>query len=178
MSEKNIEELMQLALKGDKTAYSRLLQETARILRPYLAKRINFAHDVEDVLQEILISIHKAKHTYDGLRPYKPWVFAIANFRLKDYLRSHYGDNLRNYSDLSEAENISDENVTKSELSYESIKEEIDKLPSKQAQILELIHNEGYTSKEVAVKMSMTESAVKVAAHRAYKVLREKINAD
>jgi RNA polymerase sigma-70 factor (ECF subfamily) len=37
------------------------------------------------------------------------------------------------------------------------------------------MHQEGYTSKEVAEKMGMTESAVKVSAHRAYKVLRKKL---
>jgi RNA polymerase sigma-70 factor (ECF subfamily) len=37
------------------------------------------------------------------------------------------------------------------------------------------MHQEGYTAKEVAEKIGMTESAVKVAAHRAYKILRERL---
>ena len=41
--------------------------------------------------------------------------------------------------------------------------------------ILRLMHQEGYTAKEVAEKIGMNESAVKVAAHRAYKVLRQKL---
>ncbi len=171
----SLEERMRLALGGDGQAYASVLHESSKILRSYLGRRINIASDVEDLLQEVLISIHKARHTYDSSRPYTPWMFAIARFRLKDYLRVHYGDKLRQASELSDAEFLSDTDVTKPEFTYESVREEIEKLPPKQATILRLIHEEGYTAKEVAEKIGMNESAVKVAAHRAYKVLREKL---
>jgi RNA polymerase sigma-70 factor (ECF subfamily) len=166
---------MRKSLEGDQLAYANLLRETARLLRPFLSKRLSFESEIDDLLQEILISIHKARHTYDGKRPYTPWVYAIAKFRLQDYLRAHYADHLRHSVELSELENILHEDVTESGISYESISGEIQKLPEKQAAILQLIHQEGYTAKEVAAKLGMNESAVKVAAHRAYKVLRKKL---
>ncbi len=171
----DLEAWMRLALAGDQQAYATLLQETARLLRPFLSKRLYSGNEVDDVLQEILISIHKARHTYDGQRPYKPWVYAIAKFRLHDYLRAHYADELRHAIDISEVENDLQEVVTETPLSYESISGEIQNLPAKQATILQLMHQEGYTAKEVAQRIGMTESAVKVAAHRAYKVLRKKL---
>lgn len=169
----NLEALMRQALAGDKRAYADLLRATSHFLRPYLAKRINSASEVDDLLQEILISIHKARHTYDGMRPYKPWAYAIAKFRLQDHLRSHYADHLQQAIELSEVEETLSEPVTESEISYESISGEIQKLPPKQAAILELMHREGYTAREVAEKIGMKESAVKVAAHRAYNLLRK-----
>ena len=171
----HLEELMRVALAGDQRAYAEALQETARLLRPYLSKRLNNKTEIEDVLQEILISIHKSRHTYDGMRPYAPWVFAIAKFRLQDHLRAHYADHLRYATELTEAENIPVSDVTESPFTYEFIKEEIYQLPGKQAMILHLLHSEGYTAKEVAAKIGMKESAVKVAAHRAYNVLRKKL---
>lgn len=170
-----LETLMKQALNGDQRAYAEILQETSRFLRPFLAKRLSFTNEPDDLLQEILISIHKARHTYDGNRPYKPWVYAIARFRLQDYLRTHYADQLHHADDIFELENYLHENVTETVISYESISGEIGKLPQKQAAILQLMHLEGYTAKEVAEKMGMNESAVKVAAHRAYKVLRKKL---
>ncbi len=77
--------------------------------------------------------------------------------------------------ELSEVEEILPEDVTETGISYESISGEVQKLPGKQATILQLMHQEGYTAKEVAEKLGMNESAVKVAAHRAYKVLRSKL---
>lgn len=172
----NLEVLMRQSLAGDKQAYAELLRETARLLRPYLSHRLSFDSEVDDVLQEILISIHKARHTYDGERPYKPWVYAIARFRLQDYLRTHYADQLRHATDIADLENILHDDVTETGISYESISGEVEKLlPEKQATILQLMHRDGYTAKETAEKLGMTESAVKVAAHRAYKVLREKL---
>lgn len=164
---------MTRSLGGDKRAYAVLLQETARFLRPFLAKRLNFGSEVDDLLQEILLSIHKARHTYDGNRPYKPWAYAIARFRLHDYLRAHYADHLRHAIDLSEAENNLQGAVTESGISYESISGEIQKLPPKQATILRMLHQEGFSAREVAQRIGMKESAVKVAAHRAYKILRK-----
>lgn len=171
----NFEVLMKQALHGDQRAYADLLRATSHFLRPFLAKRLSFTNEVEDLLQEILISIHKARHTYDGNRSYKPWVYAIAKFRLQDYLRAHYSDQLHHAIELSDVEESLSEHVTETAINYESISGEVQKLPEKQATILQLMHQEGYTAKEVAEKMGMNESAVKVAAHRAYKVLRNKL---
>ncbi len=172
----NYAELMRLALAGDGKSYSILLKNSAILLRPYLAKRVYRAGDVEDVLQEILISLHKARHTYDGNRLYEPWLYAIANYRLQDYLRKHYADPLRAAGEIEEIENISAGDVTEICFSYESISEEVENLSGNQPKILKMIHGEGYTAKEVAQKIGMSESAVKVAAHRAYKILRKKLN--
>lgn len=166
---------MRQSLNGDQRVYAALLKETSHFLRPYLAKRLNFTNEVDDLLQEILISIHKARHTYDSNRHFKPWVYAIAKFRLQDYLRAHYSDQLRHAIELSEVEVSLAEHVTETAISYESISGEVQKLPKKQATILQLMHQDGYTAKEVAAKMGMNESAVKVAAHRAYKILKDRL---
>ena len=171
----NFATLMRQSLAGDQAAYAVLLKETSRLLRPFLAKRLSYTNAVDDLLQEILISIHKARHTYDGNRPYKPWVYAIARFRLQDHLRTHYADQLHHAADLSDLEESLHENVTESAFSYESISKEVQKLPQKQATILQMMHQEGFTAKQVADKIGMKESAVKVAAHRAYKILRNKL---
>lgn len=171
----DLETLMRRALAGDKPAYADLLRETARFLRPYFSRRLSFESEVDDLLQETLISIHKARHTYDGQRPYKPWVYAIAKFRLQDFLRMHYADHLRHAEELTGQESEPEEDVTETGISYESISGEVQKLPERQAAILRLLHEEGYTAREVAEKLGMTESAVKVAAHRAYKILRQRV---
>ena len=77
--------------------------------------------------------------------------------------------------DLDEIQETLPEYVTETTISYESISGEVEKLPEKQAAILRLMHHDGYTAKEVAEKMGMKVSAVKVAAHRAYKILRNKL---
>lgn len=166
---------MRRALAGDQQAYAQLLRNTAALLRPFLARRLANAGDVDDLLQEVLISLHKARHTYDSERPYKPWVYAIARFRLLDHLRSCRADHLRGALDISDVEHSLGADVTEPALDYESIANEVGRLPDKQAAILRLMHREGFTAGEVAQRLGMSESAVKVAAHRAYKILRKRL---
>jgi RNA polymerase sigma-70 factor (ECF subfamily) len=90
----NLETLVRRSLTGDQRAYASLLHETTRLLRPFLAKRLSIANEVDDLMQEILLSIHKARHTYDGNRPYRPWVYAIAAAcsQLRMHLQHHTDD--------------------------------------------------------------------------------------
>ena len=83
--------LFRSGLEGNQADYARFLTSITPLLKRMVGKQLT-ASDVEDVVQEILISIHKARHTYDGFRPYKPWVFAIARYRVFDHLRAHYAD--------------------------------------------------------------------------------------
>src|SRR5271170_7825466 len=98
---RGLEQLLKTALLGDANAYKQFLTSVSRYLRRFIARRIP-TPDVEDVLQEILISIHKARHTYDGRRSILPWISAIARYRLADYLRNHYASMRNAEVDISE----------------------------------------------------------------------------
>lgn len=124
-------------------------------------------------MQEILISIHKARHTYDGERPIMPWLASIASFRITDHLRKHYSQMRHQSVDIADFENILTD-VTEEASDNESIDELLSDVPEKHKKILTMMHVEGYTAKEVGKQMGMNESAVKVAAHRAIKKIREK----
>lgn len=174
MDDKNkiLGDLIIAANGGNQSAYAQFLTQILPLLRPMVAKKITSA-DVEDVLQEVLISIHKARHTYDGGRPIIPWIIAIARFRISDYLRKHYAQMRHKMSDSCEIDNIL-ANVTDEPLNNESIDALLEKTDSKHKEILLLMHAQGYTAKEVGAKIGMNESAVKVAAHRAIKKIRAK----
>ena len=130
--------------------------------------------DVEDVVQEVLISIHKARHTYDGERPLMPWVMAITSFRLTDHLRKTYSQMRHQQVDIADYENVL-EAVTESSGENESIHEMLEGAAKREKKILSLMHVEGYTAKQVGAQLGMKESAVKVAAHRAIKKIRERL---
>jgi RNA polymerase sigma-70 factor, ECF subfamily len=169
---KILSDLMLAGIAGNQSAYAQFLTQIMPILRGVVAKKITSA-DVEDVLQEVLISIHKARHTYDGKRPIMPWLIAIARFRMLDHLRKHYAQMRHKTSNFDDLENILSD-VTKEFWVSESIDDLLQEVTEKNKQILTMMHVEGYTAKEVGAKIGMNESAVKVAAHRAIKKIREK----
>lgn len=158
-------------IKGDTASYHRFLQEITPIMRRAASKKLPAA-DAEDVLQEILISIHKARHTYDGGRPIMPWLLAIAQFRINDSLRKIYASSRRECVDIDAlAEVLAD--VTEPVPAHESISGILKNVPEREQAILTMMHVEGYTAKETGDRLGMKESAVKVAAHRAVKKIRE-----
>ena len=164
--------LFRSGLEGNQGDYARFLTNITPLLKRMVGRRLA-ACDVEDVTQEILISIHKARHTYDGVRPIMPWLASIAAFRITDHLRKHYTQRQDKTVDISELENILTD-VTEDGADRESIDELLEGVPENQKRILTLMHVEGYTAKEVGTQMDMNESAVKVAAHRAIKKIRKK----
>ncbi len=164
-------ELLRAGLGGDSTSYARFLTDISPLLRRMIGSKVPSA-DVEDVLQEVLLSVHKARHTYDGQRPIMPWLAAITHFRITDYLRKHYASMRHQTTDIADVQEFLAD-VTQSSGSNETIEELLKDVPEKQRQILTMMHVEGFTAKQVGEKLNMNESAVKVAAHRAIKKIRE-----
>ena len=83
-------DLMRQAQAGDGVAYERLLRTIAPLIRSFFSRRIASPHDVDDILQNTLVAIHKASHTYNTNRSFTGWMFAIARYKLNDFLREHY----------------------------------------------------------------------------------------
>ena len=78
---------MRQAQRGDSDAYERCLVELAVVLRAYVRANAGDVPWADDVVQETLLSIHRARHTYDASRSFAAWFYAIARNRLIDGLR-------------------------------------------------------------------------------------------
>lgn len=66
--------LMRAALDGDGRAYARLLQEVTPVLRGVVrakGRSLTREHQ-EDVVQEVLLAIHRKRHTWQTDLPVRP----------------------------------------------------------------------------------------------------------
>ncbi len=174
VKELSLEGLMIKAQAGDKKAYRQVFEEITPIIRSFIAKRINKPEDIDEITQEVLISVHRASQTYDSARPFKTWLYAIIKFRLSDYLRTVYRTAEKGLDSFDEHDfQISNDDNTEDTFDdREMITKMLDELPEKQQNIIRMIKIEGFSIKETADKMDMTESAVKVASHRALEKLK------
>lgn len=171
--EANWGRLMALAQEGDGIAFASLLEQVSQFLRPYLSKRMGAMDQAEDVLQEILITLHRARHTYDPSRPFKPWLYAVANSRVMEFWRKHKRRE-EFESPLFEEQTelaVADEEI--SQIEVEALEKAMAQLSDSQREIVRLLKIEGHSVKEVAGMLKMSESAVKVAAHRGYRKIFE-----
>src|SRR5678815_103184 len=78
---------MRLAQTGDQVAYSSLLVLLTSVCRQFARRRLGGVAWIDDVVQETLLALHRARQTYDPRRPFAPWFYAIASSRLIDVLR-------------------------------------------------------------------------------------------
>src|SRR4051794_4130882 len=92
-------EAMRAERRGEAVAYERMLKEVATALRRSLAPRlvrVGFAaHEAEDLVQEILIGLHRKRHTWDTARPFLPWLHTITRYKFIDFMRHRRGDTRR-----------------------------------------------------------------------------------
>src|SRR5712691_824655 len=64
--------LMAQAQAGEREAYRRLLEDITPFVRALASRRLRDASEVEDAVQDVLLTVHLIRHTYDPARPFAP----------------------------------------------------------------------------------------------------------
>lgn len=165
------------AQAGDTEAYRELLTGIVPMLRRILAKGLARPDDADDIVQEILISVHKALNTYSPDRPFMPWLMAIVHYRRTDYLRQHYAARKNVTVPVESVELPDDVTDTGFAAEYRDVEKALGSIPDTQREVFELMKLKGYSAQEVSDKTGMSVSAVKVSVHRTMAKLKEKLGA-
>ena len=160
---------MTLAQHGDATSYRALLDDLGPVLVRFLRRRVRDSQDLADAYQDTFLALHRARHTYQPLRPIEPWLFAIARNVAADYGRRW-------------------ERRTRHEVLTDSAPEPLPEpaprdwgtelatamraLPNRQREALQLLKFQGLSIREAAARVGTTPGALKLRAHRAYLALK------
>jgi RNA polymerase sigma factor (sigma-70 family) len=176
-SDRRLASLMQSAQDGDRVAYAGLLRELVLLLQRLVRGRLGFLQstDREDLVQDILLSLHAARATYDPRRPFMPWLMSIAYHRMGDRARRHARVWANEVLVDEFAESIFDEGSDLPDSGYgdpELVRQAVKGLPAGQRAAIELLKLRELSLKEAADLSGMSVGALKVAAHRAIKSLR------
>jgi RNA polymerase sigma-70 factor, ECF subfamily len=172
-------DLMACAQDGDRIAYRTLLEEIVPYLRAVAARRFRDASDIDDAVQDILLTVHAMRHTYDPRRPFGPWLVTIANRRIIDRLRRRLRTHARETEFTVEHETFSADgtNLTsnRDETSADdaALHAAIEQRPPDQREAIRLLKLKQMSLKEAALVSGRSVSALKVATHRAIKGLRK-----
>jgi RNA polymerase sigma-70 factor (ECF subfamily) len=159
---------MLAALAGDARSYHEMLNEAAPLLRVYFRRRLGSgAEDIEDLVQETLIAIHTRRATYDGIRPFTAWMFALARYKLIDLLRRGRGE--ISFDGMEDILSCGDfESAAMARMDIEAL---LASLPAKQARAIRDTKLEGLSVAEAAASEGLTVTDVKVSVHRGLKQL-------
>jgi RNA polymerase sigma-70 factor (ECF subfamily) len=170
--------LMQAAQAGDADAYVQLMQEITPRLRQIVRRRRGFleTEDIEDLVQDILLSAHSVRATYDPRRPFMPWLLAIARNRLADGARRYARGAAREVHIENLEVTFSRDSANSSTDVYgdpEALKQAIQALPAGQRSAIEMLKLREMSLKEAAAASGMSIGALKIATHRAMSALRK-----
>ncbi len=171
--DQQLAELLYRAQRGDQVAYESFLREASVVLRAFLAKRMRSAGDrVEDVLQETLLTVNRARHSFLAGRPIGPWLYAICAHRMAEFYRRHRRiEAVETPAEVQEIA-VADGPEPETERLGDLVREALMKLHRRQRAIIERLKLQDLSVKEVAVQAGMSESAVKITAFRGYEAIR------
>ena len=165
VDEETLARLLVLAQSGDKQAYAALLGSARTWLQRYFARRIP-PHQLDDLVQDTLLSVHRKFATCDPARPFLPWLAAIARYRWVDQLRRSYRADEVPMDDTLPAR--SEEPAVSARMSLDRLFEH---LSAAQVRAIELVKIEGLSVTEAAHACGQSESLIKVNIHRGLKRL-------
>jgi RNA polymerase sigma factor (sigma-70 family) len=194
-------QLMRAAQGGDQRAYERLLREITPIVRAVARRLCSERRELEEIVQETLLTVHRVRHTYDPERPFAPWLTAIASRRSIDALRRrrriarhelpteqvdpHTGSD---WPPDGGADSSVVVDETSAELAANRELEELRsaqelhallrRLPPRQREALEVVKLKEMTLAEASSVSGQSVGALKVNVHRALKTLRRLFQAD
>ncbi len=166
---------MARAQDGDRDAYRRLLEDVTPYLRSIAARHFRNSGDIEDTVQEVLLTVHAVRHTYDPARPFGPWLVAIANRRVVDGLRRQGRSRAREVALETGHETFAAPQANLAEAASDGrvLRDAVEQLPPGQRDAIRMLKLQEMSLKEAAAASGTSVAALKVATHRALKNLRK-----
>lgn len=161
------------AQSGNESDYRQLLGELSDVVQKFLRARFGSRPLIEDCVQEALIAIHQARHTYNPNRPFRPWLFAIVRNKTIDMLRKQKRRDEVAQHYRREQEVLSQPS---GQIAYPDEMAEVPvfrALSRQHREVLVLTKIIGFSIAETANELDISESAVKVRVHRAVGKLRK-----
>lgn len=176
--------LMQSAQEGDDQSYRTLLEDLVPIIRKIVFSQRRFLSeaDREELVQEILLSMHSVRATYAPDRPFMPWLSAIIRNRLAD--RGRQDARRRQVTEVADDFYVTFPATTTNipqEQAYgdpEALRQAITDLPEAQREAVELVKLKEMSLKEASQHTGTSVTALKVSVHRAMKTLRAALKKD
>lgn len=174
-TETHLKALISKGMEGNDAAYRQFLQTAATHLRAFLRRRMQkWPDEVEDLVQESLLAIHNQRHTYDPAAPLTSWMYAITKYKLIDWMRRHARQDALN-DPLDDEHELFSSAASDAADAGRDLNKVLTLLPEQQRAAILHTKVDGWSVRETATALRISEASVKVAVHRGLKALAEKL---
>lgn len=168
---KSDETLMASFCEGDVSAFESLFDRYRHPIHSFLTRMVG-RPAAEDLSQATFLSVVRARGRFRKDARFRPWLYAIAANAARDYHRRSKGEQLTAQGELPNL--ASEPGDAESDPGLEkAVRHALEQLPEGQRVAITLHRFQGLSFAEIAEVLDLTESAVKVRAHRGYLRLRD-----
>jgi len=173
---------MAAAQAGDSAAYQALLRDCVPIVKSLARRRGVPADRLDDVVQEVLLTIHRARQTYDPRRSFTAWMSVIAERRAIDLMRRTQRQHAREVHSPVEFEAHADDTADPGQGvaqagASRTVAHALEGLPERQREAVQHLVLEERSLDEAAALTRRSKGSLKVNLHRALKALRGRMTA-
>jgi RNA polymerase sigma-70 factor (ECF subfamily) len=169
-------QLITLTLAGSREAYSELYEATIRDVYQTVHFLVREPSEVDDVVQEIYIQVHRSLEQFDVNRPFRPWLMGVVMRQIHAYRRKRW-THLRILKKAEQVERAMEHDFTSEvvdKITSRSLLESVDCLPYKLKQVVILHYLNEYSQEETAEILGIPLGTVKSRIHAALHKLRQK----
>jgi len=166
------ETLVEGCLKNDRKMQELLYRKFSREMYSICLAYENDRDEAKDILQEGFIKVFRSIKTFDRQGSLKGWIRRIITNTAIDYWRSSSREDQFLSIDFIKSTDQPFETPNTS-FDYSDIMNQVSRLPSGARLILNLYALEGYSHKEIAEKLSISEGTSKSQVNRARHLLQQ-----
>jgi len=168
--------LIDACIKGDRAAQKSLYDIFSKKMYVVSLRYTKSQQEAEDVLQESFIKVFKSLNSYRGDSRLDYWIKRIViNTALNSQRKKLY---MYPMVDINDVNNSAEYNKALSDFSLAELLRMIRELPTGCQTVFNLFAIEGYSHKEIAEMLEVSEGTSKSQFARARKLLQEKIAAE
>lgn len=154
--------------EGDESAFRSIFHSYNRILFPFVISLVKIEDDAREILQETFLKLWLKRETLSTIENPGGWLYTVADNIIKDHFKkeARYARRLQNAAAETTAASV-DPNLSDFHEQFDSkeirslIREAVDKLPTRRRQVFQMSRLEGYTRKEIAETLGISENGVR-----------------
>lgn len=171
------EELILLLKERDKLAFTEIYQRHWHMLYLHTFKILGDEDESKDLVQDTFFTFWEKSGELQIKSNLKGYLFVAVRNRIFSLIRKRkvnpdFVDVVM--EELNQLDNTTIESIDEREL-IRLIDTEIEQLPKKMKEVFELSRKEFLTNREIAIKLNMSEEAVKKQIHRSIRTLKLKL---
>ena len=148
---------------GDEDAFQTIFHAYNRTLHPFILSLVKNETDAKEIIQEVFLKLWLKRETLPEIDNPGGWLYTVAANAAYSYLRkeARYATRLKSVADTTDQslEDIHESFDTKEVKAL--IAEAVDKLPLRRRQVFQMSRFDGFSRKEIAEKLEISENTVR-----------------